>query len=176
MLLKRALLRRPPSSASSQKPAAIFHPGIVSEHPGQTNSRPSISSANISISGIHLTERNAPLVAGDERSVGALRKSRSSREAPASPAARRQLLPRNSPQTQDWSASVGIITVRDRGSLLRGGGEAERPGGGMRRLGGGPQFLEGQGLAVISERVLLQLADGHRGEGTGQAFVRVLLT
>lgn len=46
----------------------------------------------------------------------------------------------------------------------------------MRRLGGGPQLLEGQGLAVVSQRVLLQLADGHRGEGTRQAFVRVLLT
>lgn len=69
-----------------------------------------------------------------------------------------------------------FITVRGYGRRLGGTGESERPGGGMGRLGGGPQFLEGQSLAVISERVLLQLADGHRGEGARQAFISMLLT
>lgn len=46
----------------------------------------------------------------------------------------------------------------------------------MRSLGGSSEFSKGQGLAVVSQRVLLQLADGHRREGAGQALVRVLLT
>lgn len=46
----------------------------------------------------------------------------------------------------------------------------------MRGLGGGPELVEGQGLAVVPQGVLLQLTDGHGGERAGQALVRVLLT
>lgn len=164
----------------AEKPA-IFHLGIVSELGGQTNSRPSISTANTSISGIHLKERSesgaptlclSPLTSGalGRRGMPPLRGRICSSSSKVTAAAGKTA-PKQS------SVAVGIITVRGDGSLLGGGGgEPERPGGGMRRLGGGPQFLEGQGLAVISQGVLLQLADGHRGEGTRQAFVRVLLT
>lgn len=46
----------------------------------------------------------------------------------------------------------------------------------MGSLGGRPQFGEGQDLTVVPQGVLLQLADGHRGEGAPQALVCVLLT
>lgn len=46
----------------------------------------------------------------------------------------------------------------------------------MGRLRGSPQFGQGERLAVVRQRVLLQLADGHGGEGAGQALVGVLLT
>lgn len=46
----------------------------------------------------------------------------------------------------------------------------------MSSLGSSPQFGEGQCLTVVSQRVLLQLADGHGGEGARQALVCVLLT
>lgn len=35
--------------------------------------------------------------------------------------------------------------------------------------------MEGQGLAVVPQGMLLQLADGHGGERAGRALVRVLL-
>lgn len=98
------------------------------------------------------------------------------RQHAASPTARAEKHRPHIEAPRQTSVMVSVITVRGYGSLLCGTGESERPGGGVRRLGGGPQFLEGQGLAVISQRVLLQLADGHGGEGTRQAFVRVLLT
>lgn len=46
----------------------------------------------------------------------------------------------------------------------------------MSSLGSSPEFGEGQGLTVVSQRVLLQLADGHGGERARQALVHVLLT
>lgn len=46
----------------------------------------------------------------------------------------------------------------------------------MSSLGSSPEFGEGQCLTMVSQRVLLQLADGHRGERARQALVCVLLT
>lgn len=46
----------------------------------------------------------------------------------------------------------------------------------MGRLRGCPEFGQGECLAVVRQRVLLQLADGHGGEGARQALVGVLLT
>lgn len=46
----------------------------------------------------------------------------------------------------------------------------------MRSLVGCSEFGKGQDFTVVSQRVLLQLADGHRSEGAGQALVCVLLT
>lgn len=46
----------------------------------------------------------------------------------------------------------------------------------MSSLGSSSEFGEGQGLTMVSQRVLPQLADGHGGEGARQALVCVLLT
>ena len=66
-------------------------------------------------------------------------------------------------------------TIWGQRSLLCGTGQPGGPEGGMSSLGSSPQFGEGQGLAVVSQRVLLQMADGHGGEGARQTFVCVLL-
>lgn len=68
------------------------------------------------------------------------------------------------------------ITVRSEGGLLSVRGQPGRPQGGVGRLRGRPQFGQGERLAVVRQRVLLQLADGHGGEGARQALVGVLLT
>lgn len=68
---------------------------------------------------------------------------------------RRSAGKRNDLKSAKQMIVIVVITVGGDGSGLCSTGESERPGGGMRGLGGGPQFLEGQGLAVISERVLL---------------------
>lgn len=41
------------------------------------------------------------------------------------------------------------------------------PDSSVRSLGGSSEFREGQNLAVVRQRMLLQLADGHRGEWAG---------
>lgn len=46
----------------------------------------------------------------------------------------------------------------------------------MGRLRGCPEFGQGERLTVVRQRVFLQLADGHGGEGARQALVGVLLT
>lgn len=71
---------------------------------------------------------------------------------------------------------VGSLTIRVQGSLLCVTGRSGGPGGSVSSLGSSTQFGEGQRLAVVHQRVLLQLADGHRGEGARQALVCVLLT
>lgn len=69
-----------------------------------------------------------------------------------------------------------IITIWSQRSLLCVTGQPGGPEGGMSSLGSSPKFVEGQGLTMVSQRMLLQLADGHGGEGARQALVHVLFT
>lgn len=71
---------------------------------------------------------------------------------------------------------AGSHTIRGQGSLLCVTGQPWGPKGAMSSLGSSPEFGEGQGLTMVSQRVLLQLTDGHWGEGARQALVCVLLT
>lgn len=68
------------------------------------------------------------------------------------------------------------FTIRGQGALLGVSGRPDGPVGGLSSLGGSAELVQGQGLAVFSEGVLLQLDDGHGGEGARQALVHVLLT
>ena len=70
----------------------------------------------------------------------------------------------------------GSHTIWGYGSLLCVHGRAGGSEGGVRSLGSGSELGEGQDLTVVPQRMLLQLADGHGGEGARQALVRVLLT
>ena len=51
--------------------------------------------------------------------------------------------------------------------------QPDAPLGSLGSLGGGPDLGQGEGLAMVPQGVVLQLTNGGRGEGAGQALVGI---